>query len=318
MTVDSCTNSYSTTVDMNLASSYIPALTAITKVVLLLAMLTSMQKLGMPIQQSITTSAACLYIDRNLSLHFIVDTNACALCTLIAVAVNATRMGLDLDTTIVNYVVGGLWCMCSCFFICDLHRSFLRTLPVFEMSILFTSFFCGVHGFLSMTAEGDMFLYIRAILFTFFTVCWVYSERLHQVRDKQHFSFAPCLDRFGLILLVEWYAVLAFSSVVLCLLLWRQSRWLDSQRDLISENNKNDETQVHVPHRTITNSVDLTYGPTFPNEPIFKNISYEPAGKNSIGVIRPTIEKIGEEDEGDVFAAFLIAKENARKGSHRQ
>jgi hypothetical protein len=302
----------STVVDMNLASSYIPALTAITKVLCLLFVLTSMQKLGMPIHQSITTCAAVLYVDRKLSLSFIVDTNACALCTLISVAVNATRVGLDLDTTITNYIVGALWCLSACFFVCDLHRSFMRTLPVFEMSIFFTSFFCGIHGFLSMADEGDMFLYIRALIFTSFTVCWVYTERLHQVRDKQHFSFSPCLDRFGLMLLVEWYVFIAFSCVVLCLLIWRQSNWVHSEQVTIDE-----EIQLQVPHKMITNSVDLT-SPPFTNENFLKKASQEPVGKGSIGSIRPMVEKGTEEEEIDVFAAFLIAKENARKGSHRQ
>jgi len=303
----------STAVDMNLAASYIPALTAITKVVFLLFVLTSMQKLGMPIHQSITTCAAVLYVDRKLSLNFIVDTNACTLCTLISVAVNATRVGLDIDTTVTNYVVGALWCLCACFFICDLHRSFMRTLPVFEMSILFTSFFCGVHGFLSMAAEGDMFLYIRAMLFTSFTVCWVYTERMHQVRDNQHFSFSPCLDRFGLILLVEWYVVVAFSCVVLCLLVWRQTTWVESEKVIIDG-----EMQLEVSHKIITNAVDLTSCTPFSNEIICKKVSHELVGKTSIGVVRPTMEKVPEEEEIDVFAAFLIAKENARKGSHRQ
>ena len=302
-----------TAVDMNLASSYIPALKAIIKVLFLLTALTTMQKLGMPINQSIITCTACLYVDRNLSKKFILDTNACAFCTLIAVTVNATRVGLDLDTTIANYVVSALWCLCACFFVCEMHRSFQSTLPVFELNVLFTSIFCGMHGFLSMTAESDMFLYIRAMLFTFFTICWVYTERLHQIRDKHHFSFSPCLDRFVLILLVEWYAVLAYSCVVLCLLIWRQSKWLDKQRDTTDI-----EVQSLEPHRLITMPSELSYTTPFVNEIVFKKTPHDALIKSLPGVIRPTIEKVGEEEEIDVLTAFLMAKENARKGSHRQ
>lgn len=302
----------STEVDMNLASSYIPALTAIIKVLLLLAILTAMQKLGMPIHQSITSCAVCLYIDRNLTNHFIVDTNACAVCTLISVAVNATRVGLEIDTTIVNYVVSALWCFCACFFICDLHRSFERTLPVFEINMLFTSFFCGLHGFLSMTTEGDMFLYIRALLFTTFTVCWVYTERMHQVRDKQHFSFSPCLDRFGLILLMDWYAVIAFSVLVVCLLLWRQSKWIESRHNLTDE-----EFLNQSPYITRINSVELPYSEPFSIDNSFKKLPHEIGGKKNIGTGRPILEKVAEDEEIDVLAAFMLAKENTRKGSHR-
>jgi hypothetical protein len=306
MSADACSAACSSAIDMKLASSYVPAVTAMLKVLLLLAILTTMQRLGMPLNQSIISCAVCLYIDRNLSSYFIVDTNACALCTLISVAVNATRVGIQLDTTISNYIVSTLWCLAACCFVCDLQRSFSGLLPIFEISILVTGFFCGVHGFLSMPEEGDVFMYIRAMLFTCFTVSWVYAERMHQVRDRQHFSFAPCLDRFGLILLVQWNVVLIFSSVVLCILIWRQSRLYDKTQPTTDEEIKVQVIKVQTPHRNVASSID----------------AFETVAKPLNGLMRPMVHnasyEVTDAEEMDVYSAFQQAKENARKGDLRR
>jgi hypothetical protein len=297
----------SNVIDMKLASSYIPALTSVVKVLLLLIVLTTMQKLGMPLSQSIITSAVCLYVDRNLSLHVIMDTNACALCTLITITINATRVGLELDTVLTNYVVSVLWSLCSCCFICEVHRSFMP--PIAEMSMLVTAFFCGVHAFLSMRIEGDIFLYMRAILFTVFTVVWVYSERMQNVREKPHVSFTPCLDRFGLLLLIEWHTVLVFSCVVLCILLWRQSRLHTNRCENFDEGLK-----PRHPHK---NSVymESPYSPAYPDEAVFKKTCPEILTPPAVGDLHVDVP---DREDIDVYAAFLMAKENCRNRVYRQ
>ena len=298
----------SNVIDMKLASSYIPALTSVVKVLLLLIVLTTLQKLGMPISQSIITAAVCLYVDRNMSAHVIMDTNACALYTLITITINATRAGLELDTVLTNYVVSALWSLCSCCFICEIHRSFMP--PIAEMSMLVTAFFCGVHGFLSMRIEGDIFLYIRAILFTMFTIVWVYSERMQNVRDRPLVSFTPCLDRFGLLLLIEWHTMLVFSGVVLCMLLWRQSRLHTNRCEQSDE-----ALKPHHPHKINTVYMDPPYSQAYPNEAVFKKTS--PEILTPIAAVDSRVDVIDVEDV-EVYAQFLMAKENCRNRVQRQ
>jgi hypothetical protein len=298
----------SNVIDMKLASSYIPALTSVVKVLLLLIVLTTLQKLGMPISQSIITAAVCLYVDRNLSLYVIMDTNACALYTLITITINATRVELELDTALTNYVVSVLWSMCSCCFICEVHRSFIP--PIAQMSMLVTAFFCGVHTFLSMPIEGDFSLYMRAILFTVFTVGWVYSERIHNIHAKPCALFTPCLDRFGLLLLIEWHTVLVFSGVVLFMLLWRQSRQQTSRCEKFDE-----EFTLHYPHKNNTVYLGLSNSQGCPNEVVCKKTSPEILTPFPTGASRADVT---DGEELDVYSAFLIAKENSRKGVYRQ
>ena len=298
----------SNVIDMKLASSYIPGVASMVKVLLLLTVLTTMQKLGMPLSQSIITTAVCLYVDRNLSSYVIMDTNACAMYTLITISINATRIWLELDTTLTNYVVSALWSLCSCCFICELHRSFVP--PIAEMSMLVTAFFCGVYTFLSMPIECDFCLYIRAILFTVFTVAWVYSERMQNVHDRPHVSFTPCIDRFGLLLLIEWHTVFVFSGVVLFMLLWRQSRPHTNRCEQFDDGFK-----LHYTHKNNTVYSDPPFSHAYPNDVVLKKTCPEilaplPAGVSSVDVM--------DGEEIDVYTAFLIAKENCRKGVHRQ
>ena len=99
-------------VDMSLASSYLPGIYAMLKVLVLLSMLSIMQKIGMHIDQAIIVCTACLYIDRCISLRYILDTGACALCALISVCVNASRIGIEGEPGLVNlYQLRGLWCL---------------------------------------------------------------------------------------------------------------------------------------------------------------------------------------------------------------
>ena len=72
-------------IDMSLASSYLPALLSLLKTVMLLAALTIMQKLGMDIDQAVIVCGACVYLDRCLCIYYIMDTNASALCVLLSV-----------------------------------------------------------------------------------------------------------------------------------------------------------------------------------------------------------------------------------------
>jgi hypothetical protein len=279
----STTRSKSVVVDLSLASSYLPGIYAMMKVLVLLSALNIMQKLGMHMDQAIIVCAACLYIDRCTSLCYIMDTGACALCVLISVCVNASRIGIDGEPGVVNLTLSICWVVVSVLILCDSHRSIMRNVQVPGIINFVTSSFCAVHGFLCLDVEIDVIAYMRAFVFTVLAVLWIYTLNLRERRDMCNDSFSSCVDRFAVVLVADIYVSGTYTIIACMVIAWRH------RQSCVS---------THVPVAEVVCDVASTV----------RNVDRR-------GVSAVAIPEI-DADEMDVHVAFRLAQENARKGVH--
>ncbi|KAJ1466005.1 hypothetical protein T484DRAFT_1756995 [Baffinella frigidus] len=265
-------------IDLSLASSYLPGIYAMLKVMLLLATLNITQKLGMQIDQAIIICAACLYIDRCLTIRYILDTDACALCVLVSVCVNAARIGLHGEPGVVNMIISIIWACVSNLILCDAHRHVLRHVPFPGLLHVVTSALCAVHGFLYMDTELDVVAYTRGLVFCALCVLWVYTLNQRDLRDAYNDCFSSCIDRFAVILLIDIYVAVLYMVIALVVIMWRYRQ----------------SYQVNVPSADVVSEVGTSF-------------------KGSAGVVSDVEYP---PDDMDVHTAFRLAQENARKGHH--
>jgi hypothetical protein len=282
-------------VDMSLASSYLPGIYAMLKVLVLLSMLSIMQKLGMHIDQAIIVSAACLYIDRCTSLRYILDTGACALCVLISVCVNASRIGITGEPGLVNMSVSVAWVTVSTLILCDAHQPILRNVQITGIIHLMTSSFCAVHGFLSIDVEIDAVMFLRGVCFSALSVLWIYTLNLRERRINCNDSFSSCVDRFAVVLLADAYVSGVYTLLACLVIMWRYR-------------------------------ISYVPGPIVPIPAASVDVVCDVAtvrgadrrvwhGGDSRAEAPQEID-YPYPDEMDVHVAFRLAQENARKGPH--
>jgi hypothetical protein len=270
-------------VDLSLASSYLPGIYAMMKVLVLLSALNIMQKLGMRMDQAIIVCAACLYIDRCMSICYIMDTGACALCVLVSVCVNASRIGIDGDVGIVNISISICWVVVSALILCDSHLFMLRNVQLSGIINGVTSSFCAVHGFLSIDVEMDWIAYMRAFVFAVLAVLWTYTLNLRFRRDMSNDSFSSCVDRFAVVLVADIYVSAMYTIVACVVIAWRHR-------------------QSYVMPVSVAEVV-CDVGASVPTVRLERRAV-------STAVI-PEIDT----GEMDVHVAFRLAQENARKGA---
>jgi hypothetical protein len=265
-------------IDLSLASSYLPGIYAMLKVLVLLSVLNITQKLGMQIDQAIIICAACLYIDRCLTVRYILDTDACALCVLLSVCVNASRIGLHGEPGVMNIIISIIWVCVSVLILCDAHRHLLRYIQIPGILHVLTSSLCALHGFLYMDTELDAIAYTRGIVFCVLCVLWVYTLNQRDLRDAYNDSFSSCIDRFAVVLLVDIYVSACYMLIALVVIMWRYRQ----------------SFQVNVPSADVVCEMGTSFkGPTA----IVSDTEYP-------------------SDDMDVHIAFRLAQENARKGVH--
>ena len=77
-------------IDLSLAASYLPGIYALLKV--LLVTLHLLDTLNVGKDQEVIVSVACLYVDKCFSIRYILDTGACAVCVLLSLCVNTSRI----------------------------------------------------------------------------------------------------------------------------------------------------------------------------------------------------------------------------------
>jgi hypothetical protein len=311
-------------VDLSLASSYLPGIYTMLKVLVLLSALNIMQKLGMHIDQALIVCAACLYVDRCTSVCYILDTGGCALCVIVSVCVNASRIGLDGEVGVVNLAVSISWVVVSVLILCDSHRSLPGFVQIPGMVHLFTSSFCAIHGFLCIDVEIDAIAYLRAVMFTTLSVLWVYMLHLRERRDAHNDSCASCVDRFAVVLVADAYTVGVYALVACIVIVWRyrQSRppvvevacsgaavWDTDEtrevRDSANWGNERRDANVWGADRRDANAAAWNVER--------RDGSGSWSTERRAGSIAPEHENA---DDIDVHVAFRLAQENARKGVH--
>jgi hypothetical protein len=283
-------------VDLSLASSYLPGIYAMLKVLVLLSALNIMQKVGMHMDQAIIVCAACLYIDRCTSLYYILDTGACALCVLISVCVNASRIGISGEPGIVNMSLSFAWVLVSTIILCDSHRPLMRNIQIPGIIHFITSSFCAVHGFLCLDSEVDVIAYMRAVVFTILTILWIYTLDLRQRRDMCNDSFSGCVDRFAVVLVADVYVSGVYAILACIVIAWRHQR---------------SGILVHAPIAEVVCESPPTAWPSDRREGV---ATVWPNERRGVSSIPPMIET--DPMEMDVHVAFRLAQANARKGVH--
>jgi hypothetical protein len=269
-------------VDLRLASSYLPGIFSVCKVVVLLASMNIMQKLGIHLEQAIVVCAACLYLDRCLSIRYIMDTGACSLCVLISLGVNASRISLSGQPGIASIIFALVWAIVSMMILYDMHRPVMRYVQVPGIVHVVTSGFCVACGFMVLDLEIDAIAYTRAISFAILCVLWVYTLSLNDLRVTFSDSFSGCVDRFAMVLVSDIYVTSVYVLVAIISIAWQhRSNTLQQQQQ--------------TPPVGVVVCADMNWGTPGP-----KNSSAD----NSVS------------DEADVHIAFRLAQENARKGVH--
>lgn len=284
----------SVVVDLSLASSYLPGIYAMMKVLVLLSALNIMQKLGMHMDQAIIVCAACLYIDRCTSICYILDTGAYALCVLISVCVNASRIGIDGDPGIVNMSISFCWVLVSTLILCDSHRFLMRKVQVPGVINFITSSFCAVHGFLCLDVEVDMVAYSRAVVFTILSVLWIYTLNLRERRDICNDSFSSCVDRFAVVLVADVYVCGAYAILACMVIAWRHQK---------------SGVCTHVPVGEVVCETPATAWPE-------RRDSTTPPWTVERRVVSTAVVSEVDPADMDVHVAFRLAQANARKGVH--
>ena len=284
-----------TVVDLSLASSYLPGIFAMLKVLVLLSALNIMQKLGMHMDQAIIVCASCLYIDRCTSVCYILDTGACAVCVLISVCVNASRIGIGGEPGIFNMALSVCWFLVSTLLLCDVHRSMGRNLQIPGMINFITSSFCAIHGFLCLDVEVDAIAYMRAVVFTSLSVLWVYTLNLRDRRDLPQESFSGCVDRFSVVLLADIYVCGAYTILACMIIAWRH------------------HTQNVCTRTPVADIICETPTTVWPAERRDSPATSWTAERRAIST---TLLPEAEPMEMGVQTAFRLAQANAKKGVH--
>ena len=285
-----------TVVDLSLASSYLPGIYAMLKVLVLLSALNIMQKLGMHMDQAIIVCASCLYIDRCTSVWYILDTGACALCVLISVCVNASRISIGGEPGLVNMSLSLCWILVSTLVLCDVHRSFAKNVQIHGMINVITSSFCAVHGFLCLDSEVDAIAYMRAVVFTILTVLWIYTLNLRDRRDLSHESFSGCVDRFAVVLVADIYVCGSYAVMACIIIAWRH------HTPNLCEHPQAPEIVCEQPTMV------------WPAERRDSPASSWTAERRVVSTAAPVSEN--DPMEMDVQTAFRLAQANSKKGVH--
>lgn len=284
-------------VDLSLASSYLPGIYAMLKVLVFLSALNIMQKLGMHMDQALIVCAACLYIDRCTSICYIMDTSSCALCVLVSVCVNASRIGIDGEPGIVNMSISFCWFIVSILILCDVHRSLMRRNSQMSGIVNFiTSSFCAIHGFLCLDVEVDLIAYMRAVVFTTLTVLWIYTVKLRQ-RHDMYDSFSNCVDRFAVVLVADVYVGGAYAILACLVIAWRYQK---------------SNTHTHVPLAEVACEPAAVVWPVERRDIVSTTWTAERRGISNNTPTPPDTDPV----EMDVHVAFRLAQANARKGVH--
>jgi hypothetical protein len=272
-------------VDLTLASTYLPGIFAICKVVVLLASMNIMQKLGIHMEQAIFVCAACLYLDRCLSIRYIMDTGACSLCVLVSIGLNASRVSLGGEPGVVSMVSSVVWTVVSVLILYDIHRPVMRYVQIPGVVHLVTSCFCVAYAFIDLDLEIDGIAYTRAVAFTVLCVLWVYTLSLSELRETFNDSFSGCVDRFAMVLVADIYVVSGYVLIAIVSIVWQH------RTNLLQKHQT-------VPAVGMVVGSDLVWGSS-----VQKNPAYVSSDN-------------GSSDDVDVHAAFRLAQENARKGNH--
>jgi hypothetical protein len=275
-------------VDLRLASSYLPGIFSICKVGMLLAALNIMQKLGIQMEQAIIVCAACLYLDRCLSIRYIMDTGACSLCVLVSLGVNSSRISLGGEPGLGSIVCSLVWAVVSVLILYDAHRPVMRYVQIPGIVNVLTSGFCVVYGFMSLDLEVDAIAYTRAISFSVLCVLWVYTLSMGELRETFHDSFSSCVDRFAIVLVADIYVISGYVLFAFVSIGWQYRSSLLQQQQ-----------QQHS---------STPVGVVVVAEPVWGSSGQKNSGS--------TCDDSARSDDIDVHTAFRLAQENARKGVH--
>ena len=243
--VSGLTDEKHVSIDLRLASSYIPGILSICKVVVLLASMNIMQKLGVHLEQAIVVCAACLYLDRCLSIRYIMDTGACSLCVLISIGVNASRISLGGELGLGSVVCALIWAVVSALILYEAHRAVMRYVQIPGIVHFVTSCFCVTYGFMSLDLEPDAIACTRAISFAVLCVLWVYTLSLGELRETFNDAFSSCVDRFAIVLVADIYVVSGYVIFAIGFIAW-QHKWNSSQQ--------------HAPPAGVVVSSDVVWG----------------------------------------------------------
>jgi hypothetical protein len=272
-------------VDLKLASSYLPGIFSICKVVVLLASMNIMQKLGIHMEQAIVVCASCIYLDRCLSIRYIMDTGGCSLCVLVSIGVNASRVSLRGEPGIASITCSVIWAVVSVLILHDMHRPVMRYVQIPGVVHVVTSGFCVAYAFMALDLENDAIAYTRAVAFSVLCVLWVYTLSLGELRETFNGSFSGCVDRFSMVLVADIYVTSIYVFVAIVCIVWQHRSNLLQQHQT-------------PPSAGVVVTSDLVWGSSVP--------------KNSVYAVSDN----GSTDDVDVHTAFRLAQENARKGNH--
>jgi hypothetical protein len=206
-------------IDLALASSYAPACLCIVKVVALLATHSILSYIGVESINVFFMILAVMYIDRCMYDVYIIDSNACALCVLTAVACNVFRSENEtlLDEIPHASVIGIFWGVYALIItigvpwgVWKLRNDVIQLIP--------TTLFFVLHTFTHMQHFSDLDAWCRGVAFLLVCVVWVYTLNIEELRKARGKSLLPCVVRFSPVLFIHIpVACLFFLSTVVAI-----------------------------------------------------------------------------------------------------
>jgi hypothetical protein len=221
-------------IDLALASSYAPACLCIVKVVLLLATHSIMTFLGVESINVFFMLLCVMYIDKCLYDVYIIDSNACALCVLAAVACNVFRLENDslLDEVPHASVIGLLWSVFALIITTGVPLGAKR-LQQDVVQLVPTTMFFILHTFTHIEHFNDLDAWCRGVGFLLLCVVWVYTLNIEELRKARGKSLLPCVIRFTPVLFIHLpVACLFFFSTVVAIT-WKLQKILCKSTDVL-------------------------------------------------------------------------------------
>mgnify|MGYP001275279465 FL=1 len=213
-------NSAQTTVDLTLATTYVPGVRALVETLVLLTVVQIFLAADVASHsQVVTVAAAVLYTVRSLWHSDIVDASGCAVVVLVALTVNTWRVELEDGQILVHHSVDLVWMLVSLAIL--LHD--VLPIPLLHaqvwMHTIVTAVFIAMHAFMALAFEDNFTQYLRSAGFVLLSVFWTYTSYLKMTPGSV--TLHECLHRFVLMLLAEWYIALLFLILSMGGLLFR-------------------------------------------------------------------------------------------------
>jgi hypothetical protein len=219
-------------IDLALASSYAPACLCIVKVVTLLATHSIMSYIGVESINVFFILLAVMYIDRCMYDIYIIDSNACALCVLAAVACNVFRTENDtlLDEVPHASVIGIFWAVYALIITVGVPWSAWR-LRNDVVQLIPTTLFFVLLTFTHIEHFSDLDAWCRGIAFLLVCVVWVYTLNIDELRKARGKSLLPCVLRFSPVLFIHLPVACLFFIATVVAIAWKLQKTLCSSID---------------------------------------------------------------------------------------